>query len=118
MNWVILLLGVIFNAGASILIKFSVTPPRKVPTIIEPLSFITNWPILLGLIFYGVSFIFYTLALTRLPLNVAHPIMTSGAIAVVAILSIVIYKESMQNATFIGLFLIILGVWFIAYKGN
>lgn len=47
----------------------------------------------LGVALYGAAFILYAAALAVLPLNIAHPILTTGAVAVVAILSVVVFNE-------------------------
>jgi len=55
-------------------------------------------------------------ALTRLPLNVAHPILTSGAIATVALLSVVLFREPMPWTTAAGIALVIAGVVLITAR--
>jgi len=110
MKWLILAIGILSNASASVLIKLAVTPPRKMPSLLEPWVLFKNWPFWLGLFFYGSAFVLYTAALTRLPLNVAHPILTAGAIATVAIFSLIIFKEPFSWTTGAGITLITLGV--------
>ncbi|TCF98170.1 hypothetical protein BZM26_27065 [Paraburkholderia strydomiana] len=56
---------------------------------IIPLGALTNWPFWLGLALYGVA----SLALARLPLNVAHSVLTSGAIATVALSPVLIFPN-------------------------
>lgn len=75
-----------------------------------------NWPFWLGLGFYGAAFLLYAAALARLPLNVAHPILTSGAVAGVALLSVVIFKEPMPWTTGLGIALVICGVVLITLR--
>ena len=116
MKWLILVLGILSNASASVLIKFAVAPPRKFPSLADPIAALSNWPFWLGLSFYGLAFLLYALALTRLPLNVAHPVLTAGAIASVAISSYFIFHEPFYINTVIGVLLIMLGVAFITYR--
>lgn len=110
MKWIILILGVLSNASASALIKAAMTAPRKLPSLTEPMSLFQNWPLLLGLFLYGMAFVLYALALTRLPLNVAHPILTSGSIAVVAMFSVFFFGEQLSVINLIGIGLIMAGV--------
>ena len=114
MNWFILFLGIMSNAFASVLIKVAVSESRKLPSLFDPMSIITNWPLLLGLIMYVATFLFYISALSRFPLNVAHPIFTAGAIAVVALLSVLLFKEQLYWSTILGISLIIIGVILIS----
>ena len=97
-----------------VLIKVAVSEPRKLPSLLDPMSIIINWPFLLGLIMYVVTLLFYTSALSRFPLNVAHPALTAGAIAVVALLSALFFKEQLYWSTILGIVLIIVGVSLIS----
>ena len=116
MKWLILLLGILCNASASALIKVAITPPRKFPSLDAPLAAIMNWPMWVGLFCYGSAFLLYAAALTRLPLNVVHPVMTSGAIATVAVLSVTVFRESFHWTIGLGIVLIIGGMFAITAK--
>lgn len=116
MKWLILLLGILSNAGASVLVKLAMISPRKFPSLSDPAAALTNWPFWLGLTLYGVAFLLYAAALARLPLNVAHPILTSGAVAAVAILSAIAFKESFHWTTLSGIGLVIAGVVLITVR--
>ena len=85
-TFLLVVFGIVSNAAASVLIKYAMMPERKV-SISEPLSIILNIPLWAGLLFYGIAFVLYALTLQRLPLNVTHPVLTCGAISMVAVLS-------------------------------
>ncbi len=114
MKWLILAIGILCNAAASLLVKKAVEPPRQLPSIAAPWGLFTNWPLLVGLGLYGGAFLVYAVALTRLPINVAHPILTSGAIATVAVGAGVFYNETFQVPTIVGIVLVVVGVILIA----
>ena len=116
MKWLILILGILSNASASVLIKMAMMPPRKFPAITDPIAAQSNWPFWLGLSLYGGAFLLYAAALARLPLNVAHPILTSGAVAVVALSSVLIFREPFHWTTGIGILLVIAGVALITAR--
>lgn len=116
MKWLILLLGVLSNASASVLIKMAMMPPRKFPSLGEPLAALSNWPFWLGLSLYGAAFLLYAAALARLPLNVAHPVLTAGAVALVALFSAVIFREALHWTTVAGILLVIAGVMLITAR--
>lgn len=116
MKWWFLILGIAANASASILIKMAMIPPRKFPSLTDPLALLANWPFWLGLGLYGGAFLLYAATLTRLPLNVAHPILTSGAVATVALLSVLIFPEPFHWTTGAGILLIIAGVVLITIR--
>jgi len=116
MKWLILILGIAANASASVLVKMAMMPPRQFPSLSNPMAALGNWPFWLGLGLYGAAFLLYALALTRLPLNVAHPVLTAGAIATVALLSVLIFREQFYWTTGIGILLVIAGVVLISVR--
>lgn len=116
MKWLILILGIASNASASVLVKIAMMPPRKFPSPSDPMGALSNWPFWLGLTLYGIAFLLYAAALARLPLNVAHPVLTSGAVAAVALCSLVIFHEPFQWSTIAGIVLVIAGVALITLR--
>jgi len=116
MKWLILILGIAANAFASVLVKFAMMPPRKFPSLSDPLGALSNWPFWLGLVLYGMVFLLYAAALARLPLNIAHPVLTSGAVATVALFSMVIFREPFHWTTGTGIVLVIAGVALITAR--
>ncbi len=116
MKWVILILGITSNAFASVLVKIAMMPPRKFPSFNEPMTALSNWPFWLGLCLYGAAFLLYAAALARLPLNVAHPVLTTGAVATVALFSVLIFKEPFYWTTIAGIILVIAGVALITVR--
>lgn len=116
MKWIILFFGIVFNASASVLIKMAMIPPRKFPSISDLSNALSNWPLWLGIGLYGGAFMLYAAALARLPLNVAHPILTAGAVAAVAWSSAIIFREPFQWTTVVGIFFVIIGVAFITAR--
>ncbi|WP_018604626.1 EamA family transporter [Uliginosibacterium gangwonense] len=116
MKWLILILGIASNASASVLVKTSMMPPRRFPSLSDPMAALSNWPFWLGLGLYGVAFLLYAAALARLPLNVAHPVLTAGAVASVALCSVVIFREPFYWTTGAGIMLVIAGVALITAR--
>jgi len=116
MKWLILLAGIAANASASILIKLATMPPRRLPSFSAPASILDNWPFWLGIVLYGAAFFLYAAALTRLPLNVAHPILTSGAITTVAVFSMLLFRDPFYWTTAVGIVLVIAGVVLITLR--
>lgn len=115
-KWIILLLGIFSNASASVLVKLAMLPPRKFPSLSDPMGALLNWPFWLGLVLYGAAFLLYAVSLSKLPLNVAHPILTAGAIALVALFSAVIFREPFHWTTIAGIMFILVGVGLITAR--
>ena len=116
LKWILLILSITSNAFASILIKIALTHPNQLPSLRQPLYLFVNFPLVVGIFLYGFAFLFYTLSLKYFPLSVAHPVITSSAIALVAIISTLIIKEGFTIKTFIGLSSIIAGVLVLTSK--
>ena len=116
MKWLILIIGIAANASASVLVKMAMMQPRKFPSASDPWAALSNWPFWLGLGLYGAAFLLYAAALARLPLNVAHPVLTSGAVAAVALLSVLIFKEPFHWTTGVGILMVIAGVALITAR--
>jgi multidrug transporter EmrE-like cation transporter len=77
---------------------------------------LTNFPFWIGLFLYGLAFLLYSLALTKLPLNVVHPVLTAGAVASVAILAGIIFKEPFYWNTILGIIFVVIGVILISFR--
>ncbi|QJI21849.1 MULTISPECIES: SMR family transporter [unclassified Pseudomonas] len=116
MKWLILILGILSNASASVLVKMAMMPPRKFPSLNDPMAALINWPFWLGLALYGAAFLLYAAALARLPLNVAHPVLTAGAVATVALFSVVFFREPFHWTTGVGILLVVVGVGLITAR--
>jgi small multidrug resistance pump len=116
MKWLILVLGIVSNSSASVLIKMSITPPRRFPSLTDPLTFLINWPFWMGLVLYCLAFLLYAAALTRLPLNVAHPVLTSGTVAIVALFSILLFHEPFHWTVGVGILFVLIGVTLITTR--
>jgi multidrug transporter EmrE-like cation transporter len=107
-SWWILVAGIAANAAASLLVKKAVTAgPLPLDA---PWQLLGNAPLVGGLACYGMAFGLYAWALSRMPLGVVHPVMTAGAIAVVALVSALWLRESVSLAWALGIALIVAGV--------
>ena len=114
----LLLTGVLLNAAAQLLLKagtnrigeFAFSMENVVPI---GLRVATNPPILAGLACYGVSVIVWIMALSRVPVSVAYPLLSIGYI-VNAIAAWYLFGESLGAQKLVGIAFIIAGVWLVA----
>jgi len=99
----------LLGATAQILMKFGVQ--AKMPTGVVPilLAVATNIPIMLGLTCYGMSTAILVLALRNQELSILYPVISLTYVWV-AILSLIVFHESMNAYKIAGLTIIILGV--------
>ena len=85
-------------------------PPRLFSSPKDPLAALHSWPFWFGLALHGAGFLLCAAALARLPLNVVHPILTSGAAAGVAALSVVLFWGPIHWTKAIGVILVTDGI--------
>ncbi|MCS6961562.1 MAG: SMR family transporter [Deltaproteobacteria bacterium] len=110
MNWFLLVCLILVNAIAGVFVKLGSSKS------ISSYTDFFNLYYLLGIFFYGLSFILFAAALKKLPLNVVHPIATSGTVAIVALLAYVFLKEILTLHQTLGLVFITLGIFLITWK--
>lgn len=73
-------------------------------------GFTKTVPVVLTIIAYGICFYFLSLALKQIPLGVAYAIWGGLGIVLTAIVSVVVFKESLDLPAIIGIILIVIGV--------
>ena len=110
--------GVLLNALAQLLLKIGVTPlgPLSVavddalPTTLRVLS---QWPVLGGLACYVVSVGVWIVALSRVDVSVAYPMLSLGYV-VNALAAWWLLGEAVGVLRASGVLLILAGVWLVA----
>ena len=71
----------------------------------------TRWsPSLLVVVGYALSFYFLSLTLRSIPLGVAYAIWSGVGVVLVSIIGCVIYHQSLDTASIVGIALIVVGV--------
>jgi multidrug transporter EmrE-like cation transporter len=106
--------GVMLNAAAQILMKlgtnsighFEFSMENIVPI---GLKFATEWHIITALFCYGISVVVWMLALSRVPVSIAFP-MLSMAYVVTAVAAWHFLGESFNPTKMLGIGVIIIGV--------
>jgi multidrug transporter EmrE-like cation transporter len=114
----LILTGVLLNAAAQLLLKagtnrigsFEFSGENIVP-IAKAVALQPH--ILLGLGCYGVSVIVWIMALSRVPVSVAYPLLSIGYI-VNAFAAWHLFGESLTAQKLVGIAVICVGVWLVA----
>lgn len=75
-----------------------------------------NYTILIGIALFAMNIIFYILALSKINLSVAYPIMTVGGLILITVISYAFFKEVITPLQITGLILLIIGIGLIAGK--
>jgi multidrug transporter EmrE-like cation transporter len=114
----LVLTGVMLNAAAQLLLKAG---SRAITDVSFSLAntwtlaarMALNPPILGGLALYVISVVFWILALSRVDVSVAYPMLSIGYI-VSALAGWLLFSEAVSPARIAGIVVIIVGVWLVA----
>ena len=102
--WIYLLIAILTEVVGTTLMKVSQGLTRLVPSV-------------LMFVLYGVSFVFMALALKKIEVSTAYAIWSGLGTALIAIIGIVWFRESINLPKLVGLVLIIGGVILLNLKG-
>jgi multidrug transporter EmrE-like cation transporter len=106
-NFAFILTGVLLNAGAQLLLKAGTNArPLGLALAIEP-------HILAGLACYVVSVVVWVIALSKVPVSIAYPMLSIGYV-VNAIAAYYLLGESVTPMRLVGIGIIIVGVFIVA----
>lgn len=75
-------------------------------------------PTVSALLAYGVCFYFLSLSLKSVPLGIAYATWSAVGLVLTAIISVVVFKESLNVYAIVGLGFIIIGVLMVNLLGN
>lgn len=109
MSWLFISLAVFANVGGSLLLK-TASDAKSDNSLLQ----LINVNYLIAAFSYFLSFVFYALALKKMPLGLAQPISTAVPIVVVGIYSYLALKEHYGPASIAGLLLILAGIILLA----
>ncbi|MFN0302037.1 MAG: SMR family transporter [Burkholderiales bacterium] len=114
----LILVGVLLNAGAQLLLKagtnavgrFEFTLANAMPIGVK---LATQLPIIAGIACYVVSVVVWILALSRVQVSIAYPMLSIGYV-VNALIAWQLFGEDLNVQRWIGIGFIIVGVFLVA----
>jgi multidrug transporter EmrE-like cation transporter len=114
----LVLAGVLLNAAAQLLLKAGTNRIGEFAFSLENLlpvgaKVATNPPILAGLACYAVSVVVWIMALSRVPVSVAYPMLSIGYV-VNALAAWALFGESLAMQKLVGIGFIVVGVFLVA----
>ena len=116
MGYLFLALALVLNATANVLLKIGAARLGGLEEPGLPGRLIANPHLLAGLSLFALNVIFYLLALTRLSLSIAYPIMTAGGVVIIVAASVLLLQEALSMRQGLGLLLLILGIVLVAER--
>jgi small multidrug resistance pump len=102
--WLYLLIAILTEVVGTTLMKVSQGLTKLIPTV-------------LMFVLYGVSFVFMALALKKIEVSIAYAIWSGLGTALIAVIGIAWFRESINLPKVVGLVLIVGGVVLLNIKG-
>ncbi len=120
-SFTLVLSGVLLNAFAQSLLKLGTNRLGEVAWSLQTawdtgLRILADWPFLLGFGCYAISLVIWIIALSRVPVTIAYPMLSIGYI-VNALIARFWLGETLTVSGWGGIALICAGVWLIARQG-
>lgn len=116
-DMILIIFSVLVASVAQLLLKHGMTKVGRVSSITSApsmlLKALTNPIVLAGLAVFGLSALSWLVALSRVKLSVAYPMVSLGYVAVI-FFSWLILRESIRPITLAGCLVIIFGVFLIS----
>lgn len=104
MEWVYLILSIIFETLGTTCMKISE-------------GFTKLLPALGTLLAYGVCFAFFSMALKKISVSVAYAIWGAAGITIISVIGIFVFKESVSVLKIVSILFIVLGVIGLNFTG-
>jgi multidrug transporter EmrE-like cation transporter len=117
-GYLFLAFALTLNAAANVLLKVGAARLGELtqPGLLGRL--VTDYHLLAGLSLFALNVVFYVLALTRLNLSVAYPIMMAGGVVIIVAVSVLLLHEALSMRQGVGLLLLIVGIVLVAERSS
>ncbi|WP_437758365.1 DMT family transporter [Sorangium sp. So ce1389] len=118
-GYLFLITALVFNATANILMKLAsrrVEPMEGLSLVQKGLALAKNYYLVLGLVLFASNILFYVLALKRINLSIAYPIMSSGGFLIISVFSVYYLRETLTTLQVGGIVMIAAGIAMVAYN--
>lgn len=117
-SFALILTGVLLNAAAQLLLKagtnaLGVITPTAATAWPLALAIATNPHFLGGFACYGISVLIWIMALSRVPVSMAYPMLSIGYV-VNALAAWYLFGEALTSGRWLGIGFVIIGVYVLA----
>lgn len=112
MPYLYLFIAIICNAVGNICLKQGAAQfDRGLSNLVnDPLIFLKNGYVVIGIIFFAAALVLYTLILAKMNLSIAYPMMVSIGFVIVLSYSVIFLHEQLLWWQWLGIVLVLLGV--------
>lgn len=121
MGYLFLVIALIFNATANILMKLGARRLESAEQIAgeslvsKVTAMALNPYLIVGVILFASNVLFYIIALKKIKLSVAYPIMSSGGVLVITAFSLIYLREQLHSMQVVGIVFIAAGIALLTY---
>lgn len=105
MSWIYLSVAIIFEVAGTLSIK-------------QILISHNNYLVFLVILFYAISFLFVGMSAKKLEIGVVYAVWAGVGTALITILGVLIFKESISLVKILAIVLILIGVVLLKYQYN
>lgn len=114
MDWIYVIFYVLFAICGSTLLKYGATAKSLfvVPIVNMSISLMT----FIGFLVYGISFLLYTILLSKFDLSFISPITTGTVYVLLMVTAFIFFREPITFNKITGSLLIIVGILFMVVK--
>ena len=110
-GWISIIICALFAVTANFLFRFAIQTESEFKGRIIDYIHLSFQPLfLIGIMFYGLAMIMWIKVLSSEPMNLAYPILSSIAFALVILGAAIFFKESFGIIKLIGIIVIIIGI--------
>ena len=110
-QYLYLMLAIVFNTSANLVVKGFASKQSKTIS-----DLLTNFPLIIAVVLFGINFIFYTKALYYLNISIAYPIVVGFSIILILSLSMLFFNERLTIVQSGGVGLIIIGIILVFWR--
>lgn len=116
MGYIFLITALVLNAVANILMKIGSGHLSYFTEFGLFQGLLKNYILIIGVFLFASNVVFYVLALSRINLSVGYPVMTSGGLVIISLVSYFFLKEALTPVQLFGLLLIFGGILCLTVK--
>ncbi|OGJ46957.1 hypothetical protein A2272_00505 [Candidatus Peregrinibacteria bacterium RIFOXYA12_FULL_33_12] len=109
-EYIYLILALILNAGGNVLMKVGAKDIISFKTLNFLEAIAKNYILIIGLALFAFNVIFYILALSKINLSIAYPVMVGGGFLLISLTSFLYLKESISLLQIIGIIMVFSGI--------
>lgn len=123
-SWLLLSIALVLNATANLMIKFGIVratvegPIMKDGLVPGAIRIVTSPLIVGGVLCFGLNLAAYMLALQKLAISIAYPIMVSVGFAIIVSIAGWRLHERLTATQWLGVALILCGVYLVASRAG